>query len=67
MFPRLVVYVCPTHRSATLVLEQEAGGVRLVGPKCCVQMYNQEDRHWRITNTVREAFLEEFGNLVETP
>ena len=40
---RITIYQCPQHKSSkSLCIEDDAGGVLILGGKCCVNQYKTE-------------------------
>lgn len=62
----LVTYECPIHKLCSLVVEVVSGsGVRVAGPKCCVNQYQSEVLRWHLTKNQWLELAREAENAAE--
>jgi len=64
--PVIAIYICPSHPDfVTLCIEDDDGGTRVLGGKCCPKQYAKPRRKWPLTQKVADELTKEMNSLLE--
>ena len=57
----VTIYQCPEHQDFVTVCveDDESGGTRVLGSKCCPNQYRLRLKRWVLTDELRDELIEE--------